>query len=352
MIASQALAQPGFEQAGKKDFTSSKQYIPYIDAHNHLFGGRDARTGYVFAARTAVQKKEALKIQHMLIMPPPIGSAHQPNIDLKDLFYATKQYPDQFSVLGGGESLNIMIHESQKSGNVSASLKKRFRTKALEIISLGVVGLGEFAAEHFSFNSNHPYESVSPDHPLFLLLSDIAAEYDKPIDLHMEAIPYDMPLPDRHILKRSGNNPKHIKGNIAAFERLLKHNRKAKIIWAHVGWCNTGFRTTELCRELFNKHPNLYMSFKISPESVPEVRPIGKDRKALKPEWLQLVRDFPNRFIIGTDQFYSPPGGRRIGPQKTEATRLLVNLLPPDLAVIIGMDNPRRIFNLKSVPAH
>jgi predicted TIM-barrel fold metal-dependent hydrolase len=320
---------------------------PYIDAHNHLAGGRQGSGEYFAAASKALDAMERLGIEKMLIMPPPFSPELPRSFDMEDLLPVVRKFHGRVFVLGGGGSLNLMIHEAHKEGVVTPELKKRFEERALEILSKGAVGFGEFAVEHFSLGYDHPYESAPADHPLFLLLADIAARAGVPMDIHMEAVPKDMPLPDRDILKRSGRNPKTLRANIPAFERLLAHNGNAKIIWAHVGWCNTGYRTPGLCRDLLSRHPNLYMSFKLSPESVPEVRPISRDQRSIRPEWLQLLRDFPGRFVIGTDQFYVPPGSRQIGPQKTEATRLFMNLLPPDLAWKIGIENPSRLFNLQ-----
>ena len=321
--------------------------IAYIDAHNHLSGGPDWRSDYLAAARSALAEMDELGIRKIFIMPPPFSPGHRGIFDINDLLPAARKYPDRIAILGGGGSLNVMIHQAAKSDSIGPEIKARFEKTADEIISKGAIGFGELAVDHFSFNYDHPYESAPADHPLFLLLADLAAKYNVPMDIHMEAIPQDMPLPDRGILKRSGNNPKILRENIPAFERLLAHNPKAKIIWAHVGWCNTGFRTPALCRQLFEKHPNLYMSFKLAPESVRETRPVNEDKKSIKPEWLQLIKDFPNRFIIGTDQFYVAPGARPIGPQKTEATKHFMTLLPPDLARQIGLENPLWIFNLK-----
>ena len=320
--------------------------VPYIDTHNHLFGGRPGMENYSGAANAALSKMKKLGIRKMVIMPPPLSPGHPVTFDVDELLPVARKYPDRFIVLGGGGLLNVMIHKAGDKVQLPPELEKRFRETALEILSKGAKGFGEFTADHFSLNYDHPYESVPADHPLFLLLADIAARHGVPIDIHMEAIPRDMPLPDRKVLTRSGRNPKMLRGNIQAFERLLAHDRTARIIWAHLGWCNTGYRTPALCRDLLTKHPNLYMSFKLSPESVPETRPISRDKRSIRPEWLQLIRDFPGRFVIGTDQFYSAPGSRRIGPQKTEATRLLMNLLPPELARKVGIENPVRLFNL------
>ena len=327
------------------DQASLKAGIPYIDGHNHLFGGMQGQA-YFRAARSALEKMDQLGIPKMIIMPPPRVPGQHGSFDVYDLFPVIRKNPDRFVCLGGGGTLNVMIHQYKDEPAISPSKKTRFREQAMDILSKGAVGFGEFSVVHFSLNHNHPYESVPADHPLFLLLADLAAEVQVPIDIHMEAVPRDMPLPKRNILLRSGLNPKMLKENVSGFERLLAHNRQAKIIWAHMGWCNTGYRTHTLCRTLLKRHSNLYMSIKLSPESVAETRMIRKDRRAIRSEWLALMQDYPDRFFIGTDQFYSAPGGRKIGPQKTEATRLFMNLLPPDLAREVGVENPRRIFKL------
>lgn len=343
--AQESLAQSSSTRSFGGSFSGEK--IFYIDAHNHLSGGQGYRLDFAGAADVALAEMDELGISQIIIMPPPFSLGHRGLFTFNDLIPVAEKYPERIAVLGGGGSLNIMIHQNPNPDSVTPELKARFEQTAEKILSRGAVGFGELAVDHFSFASDHPYESVAADHPLLLLLAEIAARNNVPIDIHMEAIPNDMPLPDRRILRRSGNNPKVLRENISAFERLLGHDPKAKIIWAHVGWCNTGFRTPDLCRRLLSQHPNLTMSFKLSSESVLETRPIGEDRQFIKPEWLQLLKEFPDRFIIGTDQFYVPPGARSIGPQKTEATRHFMTLLPPDLARQIGFENPRRIFNLK-----
>ncbi len=83
--------------------------------------------------------------------------------------------------------------------------------------------------------------------------------------------------------------------DIAAFERLLAHNPRAKIIWAHAGADGTGFRTPDLCRRLLLAHPNLYMEIKADPLNPGKNYPLVDGK--IKPEWLKLFEDFPDRFI-------------------------------------------------------
>lgn len=325
--------------------------ISYMDCHNHLHGFLHSPRGpgerdFQGSARVALSTMDKLGITKNFIMPPPFSPQNPHIYNYTELIGVVKKYPDRFAFLGGGGTLNVMIHRTANEKEVSAELRSEFKKQALEILKNGAIGFGEMSAEHFSLGPDHIYAWSPPDHPLYLLLADIAAEHNVPIDIHMEAVPEEMPLPAG---LRSPPNPKVLIPNISAFERLLAHNRGAKILWSHVGWCNTGRRTAAFCSEILKKHPNLYMSFKISPrDSRPECRPIEQGI-GLKEEWLQVIRKFPDRFIIGTDYFYMSPRSskKRIGPPNIEPTYKFFSLLPSDLARKLGQENPLRIFNIK-----
>jgi hypothetical protein len=322
----------------------------FIDVHNHLVGQYGSRSGgrgtdFEGAGRVALETMKKLGIEKMFIMPPPFTPGQPGLFTYEDLIGTVRKYPDRFAFLGGGGTLNVMIQDSIRLNTATPKLISQFEKKAMEILSKGAIGFGELTAEHFSLGPDHPYESAPPDHPLFLLLSDIAGRQGVPIDLHMEAIPSDMPMP-RGRRFESPHNPRMLRANISAFERLLAYNRNTKIIWAHVGWCNTGFRTATLCAELLEKHSNLYMSFKIRPDSMPETRPLTEDLR-LKDEWLHLIQAYPERFLIGSDHFYmTPRASVQIGPKMGEETKFLLGLLPAELARKVGFENASRIFNL------
>ncbi|RLB34750.1 MAG: hypothetical protein DRH11_05055 [Deltaproteobacteria bacterium] len=113
-----------------------------------------------------------------------------------------------------------------------------------------------------------------------------------------------------------------------------------------MGLDNTGHRTPALTRKLLKKHPNLYMSFKISPrDSLGETCPLLRGYR-IKAEWLELISEFPDRFIIGSDQFYlSPRIHGQIGPRSVEPTDRFFSLLPEQLARKIGYENVKHVFN-------
>jgi hypothetical protein len=322
--------------------------IRFIDVHNHLVGESGfsrSMTDFSGAVKAALETMDKLGVQKILVLPPPFPPNHRGQYTADDFIEAIKKYPDRFGFLDGGGTLNVMIQQAAKEQTLSPGLSTRFEKEAENILAKGALGFGEITALHFSLSIDHPFMEVQPDHPLFLLLADIAARHDVPIDLHMEAVPEDMPLPDDPRLG-SAKNPKTLRANIPAFERLLDHNLKARIIWDHVGWCNTGRRTPALCRALLSRHPNLYMSFKIGPDSNPECRPLAPG-SGVKPEWIDLIRDFPDRFLIGMDQFYTAPGSNfRIGPQRNNPTKFLLSWLPRDLALKVALENPKAVFKL------
>lgn len=316
--------------------------IPYIDVHAHLHGiiGGGQMDDYEGAAGIALETMDKLGGQRMLVMPPPFG-IHQSRVyDIEPLLKVARAHPDRFAVIGGGGSLNPLVQEAVEAGETTPDMQRRFAETAERLASQGVVAFGEMTAEHFSLGFTHPYEAAPPDHPLFRLLADIAAKHDLPIDLHMEAIDEPAPLHSRY---RSPPNPERLTPNIAAFERLLAHNRKARVVWAHVGWDNTGQRTAALTRRLLAAHPNLYLSVKMGPDSLPANRPLRRG-EGLDPEWKALIAEFSGRFLIGTDQFFVTPRSSKKFPPHPGTGRALLDALPPDLARKIGIENPLRVY--------
>jgi predicted TIM-barrel fold metal-dependent hydrolase len=152
-----------------------------------------------------------------------------------------------------------------------------------------------------------------------------------------------MPVPSSWIVKGL-TPPRELRPNIADFERLLGHNARAKIVWAHGGWDNTGYRTPELCRRLLQAHPNLYMELKIDPQRPGLNSPLTRGASGtIKPEWLQLFQDFHDRFVMGSDQHYPRPDDE---VQRWQGVARLFIELPADLRRKFGTENAYRIYRL------
>ena len=301
---------------------------PYVEAHTH-FDGPDP-VGSVRAALAALPRQNAAMV--LLLMPPDTFD-HPGHYDADVVLAEARKHPE-IGVLGGGGTLNAMIIQSAGNGDAGPAVQKKFKDQAEQLLRDGVIGFGEMTAEHYAGGT--PYQYAPADHPLFLLLADIAAAHGVPIDLHIEAVPQDMPVPAG---VKSPPNPPTLHANIAAFERLLAHNPRAKIIWAHAGADGTGHRTPELCKRMLRAHPNLFMEIKTDPKAQGMNYPLADG--VLKPDWLALFTEFPDRFIIGTDQHYPEPAGP--DPRGQEAVRLF-NQLPEPVRRKIGTENAAKIY--------
>ncbi|MFZ3322012.1 MAG: MmgE/PrpD family protein [Usitatibacter sp.] len=290
---------------------------PFIDVHVHMDKAAGARS--IEAAVSAMPLENS---ELYLFLPSPFPERSAKSFDIEEIQAAARGFPGKVAVLGGGGTLNPMLQEAVKAGSVSSALEKRFSERAHKIIALGAVGFGELAAEHLPSESTPSYQSIAPDNPLLTMLAGIAVGAGMPITLHMEAT--------------------HT--NISQFENLLAFDGRAKIVWAHGGWDNTGLRTPQLCRLLLSAHPNLYMELKIDPKKPGQNSPLeGGASGKVKPVWLALFQDFPDRFVMGSDQHYPNPND---AVQRWQGIVALFNLLPETLRRSFGLENVRKIYRL------
>jgi predicted TIM-barrel fold metal-dependent hydrolase len=321
--------------------------VPWVDVHIHLIADRQTMD-YRGAVAAAVAAMNDAGITRAVVMPPPQPSGSSA-FDY-DGFAPALVPRDRFAFLGGGGSLNGMIQDA-KPDAVDDRLRQRFEARATQIVKDGAVGFGEITAHHLSHAPGHPYESSDADHPLLRLLADIAARHDVVIDFHFDVASEETKAPDWMTVPP---NPAVFQPNLAAFERLLEHNRKARIVWAHAGSDMFGHWTPELSRRLLAKHPNLFMSLRMVPGRAPQNHPLDREG-TLRPEWLALFQEFPDRFVIGADQFFVSPtvrGGHAAdqfaqrAPIARQRTATLLAALPPDLARRIASENALRIYKL------
>lgn len=326
----------------------NSEQVKYIETHVHLQATYkekgELKTDWIGTAEYVIQEMDKSGISKCLIMPPPQGTKNNNPYTYKVLLPVIKKYPNRFAMAAGGGTLNLMIQQAIEQGKVTEEMKKKFNKTAQEIIDDGAVAFGEMTALHLSFNPSHPYESAPPDHPLFLELADISAKSGLPIDLHMEAVTKNIPLPKWF---KSPPNPKQLNENISSFKKLLNHNLKAKIVWQHVGWDNTGDLTIALLDTLLSQHNNLYIGLKClqDGQSKPQNRPLTASK--LKADWIELMRKYSDRFMLGSDFFYVIPGKGKKMPDSSKESRMIVDQLPDGLRQKVAYLNATTIYSLK-----
>ncbi len=323
----------------------------FIDVHVHLIGGRSNNEDYRGAANEAIDHMDRLGIRKAIILPPP-QVINQDWYDYPAFAHALRKYPDRFSFLGGGGKLNAKLHKYSDPSSVTEDVKRTFAGQAEQTIRDGAIGFGEIASLHISAVPGHPFEFVPADHPLLRVLADVAAKFNVPIDLHMDAADNEMPVPPRF---KDGDNPALLPPTIEPLQRLLKYNPNAKIVWAHGGSDPLGSMSAALIGKLMDEHSNLYVSLRVVGSAAPmHNKLLGFG--GIVPEWLNILNRHSDRFVIGSDSFFVSPSLRDSGPgthfaqknvPKLKATRHFLSLLPPSVARKIAQDNAVRIYGLK-----
>lgn len=327
--------------------------LPVILTHTHFRPNITSSRGQAYdwpgAERNMLATLDRIGARAAIVMPTPRGPGTPDHEFFDGLVRVAKRHPDRIRIAGGGWSLNTVIN-SLGNNHVTDRDRRSFTERAKEIIAKGAVGFGETTALHFSLFKDHPFEETQPDHPLFLLLADLAAKHDVPLDLHMEAVTdRTWAIPEK-MLQASRLNPSAVGENITAFERLLAHNPKARIIWVHLGADHTGQRSPDLVRRLLAAYPNLFLSITQGLRRS-EVYPLLSPGSGLDRRWRDLILDYPDRITIGSDTFFIPEAASRQIGQKPELATLIVRhpFLPPAVARKIAFENAQRIFKLKII---
>jgi len=327
----------------------------WIDVHMHLIGGPQRQ--FREAVESALRHMDELGVTKAVVFPPPLT---RPVFDYPAYLPEIEKVKDRFGFLGGGGLLNPLLQQHANPESLTSDVQQRLTEIARATLDAGAIGFGEIALLHLSLTRNHAFEQTSPEHPLMLALADIAGQRKAVIDLHMDAIATDdAPTP---VGLSTPPNPPRLKSNIGSFERLLAHDRNARIVWAHGGSDFTGHMTPGLIRRLMDVHPNLYMSLRPLPPAVSFIAPLGLNvrnriftESGIVPEWNDLLKRHSGRFVLGADAFFL---GSSVGPDnaamilsrgnqaRLQAAALLLARLPSAVAKKIATENAVQLYRL------
>lgn len=311
-------AQPAAGPTGSPVTTTAP--VPFsgrfIDTHDHL---RPSSMSYA----EIIRLMDGHGIDRMIVMEPPgdywISGTPPSSYGVPD---AAAQHPDRFAVLYSGEA-GSLLYGAAKSGSYTPEQERKFTALLNEALSSGKYkGIGEIGLRHMPPpGMPAAYDITVPaDHPWMFIMSDTAAKYGVPVDIHMQD---------------DGTR-------VAAFERLLDHNKDAVIIWDHAG-DHTQNANPDTLRTLLAAHKNLYTSIKIRTDEKQPLGGIVTRDGTIAGKWKQLITDYPDRFIIGTDVKL---GIRPDEIRFADAHTSLLSQLPPDVAQKVAQENPKRIYGL------
>ncbi|MFM7347377.1 MAG: hypothetical protein ACKO1J_18645 [Tagaea sp.] len=317
----------------------------WIDTQTHLRPGPQRAFGAAIA--NGLRTMDGAKIAATIVMPQPFPdeeSGGRTVYDSADFAGVARAHPCRFAFLGGN-GLNQMLARIPP-GEVTEAQRVAFRREAQAVLAQGAAGFGQISLLHLARFPGHPFQETAPDHPMMLLLAEIAGQAGKPINVHMQIYERAGPPPPYY----RGQNPPSIQANLATFERLLAHDRRARIVLANFGEDPSGQFTMALARQLLTAHPNLHFIATIMParpgEPASQLAPFGPG--GLSREWLALASAFPERFTVGSLSFHAGmEGARAPNPADIPRTRELLARLPPELRRKIAIDNALALYGLR-----
>jgi len=149
-------------------------------------------------------------------------------------------------------------------------------------------GIGELLLRHDDLSRMTEGELVCANHPALDPVYDYAGAHDLPVFIHS------------NMATRGYSEPVYFDEMID----VLKRHPDTRIVWCHAGY-SRNLTITDLpgkIREGLAGNPNLFIdiSWVVYDEVI-------APNNTLNQEWVDLIEDFPDRFILGTDNtgFYS-----------------------------------------------
>jgi len=297
-----------------------------IDAHGHL--------GASFREETIVSVMDTNNVSKQIIMaryyPGPTGSADQPGNDELVLEMAQK-YPGHFFPLVGMQREELT--GSYKWSKSDEAVEMILRQTEEKLATGHFWGIGEVIVKHYAYSRGRHAEQDNPVYsPFMQRLSRIAARFDVPIVLHMEAAPR----------------------LVEDFARLLQENRDVRYIWAH----NCGRSHAPVIRAMLITHANLFCDLAGMTNTGetgygtgwPRMEAFNSlmeiDGKFL-PEMREIYESFPDRFMLGMDVAHAPGMNLRNYSRRVERFRELLGQLSGATAKNFAELNALRIFKLE-----
>ncbi|WP_439862177.1 amidohydrolase family protein [Pseudomonas sp. MBLB4136] len=192
-------------------------------------------------------------------------------------------------------------------------------------------GIGEVFTRHDDLTALMQGDVPRANNEAMARVYHLAAEYDLPVMLHA------------NITSKRERNPLYL----AEIEAPLRNHPHVRFIWAHAGTSMEIHRhqakldfLLPTVQRMLEQYPNLYIDLSWS-----VLRPYLLDEQDRPdPEWVQLVRRFPARFMLGSDVVgrFDSLGDflRGFDP--------FLDALPEDVAQRVARDNflavlPRRV---------
>lgn len=299
---------------------------PVIDVHAHLLmarGKKDLKSYLIKVWQTGVS--------NIIFLPTPNeGRMRQRKQSARHRRTLLKMGEGSVSLLCGSTSFTVWMQRAYTVGRYGESdLRGRLKKLSRDIDSGTCLGIGEIGPYHFDKKPGMAQLTLPMNFAPFLRLAGLAEQKGVWMDIHAEPVtPQGDSFEDEVF---------------AGYELLFKQYPDIKIVLAH-----TGMMSPANARLLFSRHKNLMMHLKIvtSPRLAwGNLWPITNSAAELYEDWAELMEEYPDRFMVGTDARFGTKQYKKNKYQKVVVrTRRILGTLTPDAAEMIAYGNAKRIY--------
>ena len=248
----------------------------FVDAHVHL---------------NDIEMQLELMKKHKILQAVVFWGRNSTN---ESLLKATRDYSGKFIpfVSVSPERQKYRVFWKNKDLKLLETLEKQLKTGKFK-------GIGEISVAHFP-GIGFPEADFSPTSPLMKGIMKLAEKYKVPINIHCEIT------------------------RLQEFSKLLNEFKNVKVIWAH-----GGYTPYFLAKRMLENHPNLYYELSARtwlnhPRSSDYT--IFKNNREIWKQWLDLVEEKPNRFLVGSDASHH---SYKRDETKIKSVQLFLNQLNP-----------------------
>jgi hypothetical protein len=308
---------------------------PLIDTHAHL-NPPSARRGSTQADITAAIT--AARVNRIVLAPAPNeGVFRNPQPTQTERLALVRTSAGRVLRLCGSEYLTDWMSDNAGRGGAVSSRTLVAKVEQLrgDLKTGTCVGVGEIGLFHFDTAGGQPVVRLPAAYPPLVAIAQVAAAAGLPMDIHAE--PFE---PNGTISHHA-----EIYGTLGV---LFRDAPGLKLIYSHGGMTNP-----HNARALLEALPGLMMNLRFAPrEPWKHLDPIVNEAGRLYADWAELLKQMPDRFLIGSDFLFG------WNPRPTEDYARLINVtrrilggLPPEVARRIASVNAQRLFGFAPPPS-
>ena len=275
---------------------SDQKKYSIIDSHLHYLDFTQNTDGFPALAqamdRAGVEKAVIFGMpmaktwDHIMEEPPTYYLSN----DSRCYYYSATDFLMAQDLIGQPEEIRSRFMPFCCGFNCNDRYASRQIERLLDLYPNFWRGIGEIMSRHDDLTALTYGEGLHMNSDAFCRIYDLAAERDLPVLVH------------HNIAAQNVKEPIYLK----ELERALAHNRKTRIIWAHIG-ISRRIEMEELliiAGRLLHDNPNLWVdiSWIVYDDYI-----LGKNIDAaaaddLLDSWAILIEHYPDRFMIGSDK--------------------------------------------------